>query len=271
MGVNKEDLMIFSIGSVFLLTGILFKREHLARCTQTESTPDRTKPAGQFVQREAIKLDFKEKLGISGTILYFGLINSSLLSLISTCTLSLNLQPASIILFGVAFSGSSLYVALRGEVTPGGSTILSTLMLGGFLILGLALPRECISVDDGRAKVQSLLVLVPVSSIFLGGASGLLTCELLSLVSLMDRFEFRYSFLVVVQGLWSSILFIIPQMKVPGTYFIISSVFTVLYCFSALILHARIKLRRRRVEKNQLLSHNNDNCNSSIPISSRGQ
>ena len=268
--MNKEDVLIFSIGSVCFLTGILFKTEHLARCPQTESTPDRTKPARQVIQRRATNFDFNEKLAISGIIFCFGLINSALLSLISTCTHTLTLQPASIILFGVAFSGSSLYVALRGEVVPGNTTILSTLMLAGFLILGLALPRECISDDDDRAKVQSLLVLVPVSSIFLGGACGLLTCELLSLVSMMEKFEFRYSLLVVAQGLWSSIFFIIPEMTEPRTYFILSSVFTVLYCLSALFLHARIRLKRRsRVEEKYLLSQNNGN--KSLPTSSLSQ
>ena len=140
-------------------------------------------------------------------------------------------------------------------------------MLAGFLILGLALPRECISDDDDRAKVQSLLVLVPVSSIFLGGACGLLTCELLSFVSMMERFEFRYSLLMVFHGLWSSILYIIPEMAVPGTYLILSSAFTVLYCLSALFLHARIKLKRRiRVEEKYILSQKSGS--KSLPISS---
>ena len=244
--------MIFILGVAILSTSSIFKK--LGWITETE-TDQETETSSLMIKRPTrITIGLKDQIPLVVIILYFGLISSVIFTLFSTCSISLNLQAESVIAFGLAFSGFSLYAAVKGGVSASNSAILSTLMIAGFLVLGLSLPRNCTS-EETFIVVQSLLFLVPFSGLFLGSGCGLLTCETLYCVSTIWSSEFKYTSLVIAQGLWSSLCCIIPAARRPLNLLIFTTVFTVLYCFSALILHSRIRARVRLSEKERNLSH----------------
>ena len=122
----------------------------------------------------------------------------------------------------------------KSELTT--SAVLSTLLVVGFILTGVLFPADCIAGDEFY-MIGSAAFLIPMAGMFLGGGSGLLTCEVLSLVSMGWSTDFKYAALVASQGFWAAVSTFIPSLVHPRNFLIIMTILAVIYYFLAFYVH----------------------------------
>ena len=191
-------------------------------------------------RKGAVRLNRRAYCAVGVMILFYGFMGSNLFQLFAVCSDSIGFQAQSLTCFGVAFTLMSLYVTYRGKSELDTSAILSTLLVIGFILTGVLFPVDCIAGEDFYMMGSSMM-LIPMAGMFLGGGCGLLTCEVLSLVSMGWPTEFKYAALVSSQGLWAAASPFVPINGWPRNFLVVMSILAVVYYFTAFYIHAVLK------------------------------
>ncbi|XP_063677834.1 uncharacterized protein LOC134813871 [Bolinopsis microptera] len=198
--------------------------------------------------RQLVKLSRKACAAVGAMVMFYGFMGSILLELFAVCSASIGFKAQSVTCFGIAFLVMSLYVTYKGKSELTTSAVLSTLLVVGFILTGVLFPADCIAGDEFY-MIGSAAFLIPMAGMFLGGGSGLLTCEVLSLVSMGWSTDFKYAALVASQGFWAAVSTFIPSLVHPRNFLIIMTILAVIYYFLAFYVHEVLrnyhKLRAR--------------------------
>ena len=204
-------------------------------------------------RKGAVRLNRRAYCAVGVMILFYGFMGSNLFQLFAVCSDSIGFQAQSLTCFGLAFTLMSLYVTYRGKSELDTSAILSTLLVIGFILTGVLFPVDCIAGEDFYMMGSSMM-LIPMAGMFLGGGCGLLTCEVLSLVSMGWPTEFKYAALVSSQGLWAAASPFVPINGWPRNFLVVMSILAVVYYFTAFYIHAVLK-RFKKVRDRERLSY----------------
>lgn len=235
---NIESILDGHLGTVQIVTPLviyLIGAGLLIGSAVTNSCSSEPGTSVELVPR-AGSIRWRAWIALALMILFYGFMGSILVELFTVCSASIGYQASSITSFGVAFAVLSLYVTYKGKSELNTSAILATLLVFGFILTGVLFPTGCIA-EDGFYMIGSAPMLIPIAGMFLGGGSGLLTCEVLSFVSMGMNTDFRYAALVASQGFWSALSTFIPSLAHPRNFLIIMTVLAVIYYFLAFYVH----------------------------------
>ena len=231
------SLILYIVGAALLVT--------YSCSTKRETSPDEQ---DQLVSKAPPTAPLRIIISLGALLLYYSLSSSLVFQLFSACSQGFTHKVESIVCFGCTFTAMSLYSACKGRSDASDTAITTTLLLFGLALTGLLFPTSCVVEETTMSEsLMSVRALVPMAGSFLGGACGLLTCEVLYLASTLPYSTYSYSLIVAFQGVWGAVYMASPGMASHCLYVSVLGGLTLCYTCTALYIHMHLKSQAKRV------------------------